>query len=105
MKIVNYLFAFIIITSIGILYDKYLKKYDIDSKETHEKLIKHYLLNDGNNDKPILWVHTKNEINARKWLSFNSRNTKEVNQNYRKYIIILRLNHQMLVLHSEVTFF
>ena len=93
MKIVNYLFAFIIITSIGILYDKYLKKYDIDSKETHEKLIKHYLLNDGNNDKPILWVHTKNEINARKWLSFNSRNTKEVNQNYIEMCINSIMKH------------
>ena len=61
------------------LYDRYLKKYDLDSTENNEKLIKHYLLNDGTNNKPILWVHTKNEINGRNWISFNSRNSKEVN--------------------------
>lgn len=93
MKIVNYFFAFVIITSIGVLYDKYLKKYDIDGKENHEKLIKHYLLNEGKNNKPILWVHSKNEINARKWLSFNSRNTKEVNQGYIEMCINSIMKH------------
>jgi hypothetical protein len=82
MKIVNYLFAFVIITSIGMVYDRYLKKFDLDNTDNHEKLIKHYLLNDGKNNKPILWIHTKNEINARKWLSFSSRNSREVNQGY-----------------------
>ena len=65
MKILNYAFAFVIIVSIGMLYDKYLKKYDIDSKETHNKLIEHYLLN-GNSkkdNKPILWIHIPYKIN------------------------------------------
>lgn len=93
MKIVNYLFAFVIITSIGMLYDRYLKKYDLDSTENHEKLIKHYLLNEGENNKPILWIHTKNEINARNWLSFNSRNTKEVNQGYLEMCINTIMKH------------
>lgn len=93
MKIVNYLFAFVIITSIGMLYDRYLKKYDLDSTENHEKLIKHYLLNDGKNNKPILWIHTKNEINARNWLTFNSRNTKEVNQGYIEMCINSIMKH------------
>ena len=84
MKILNYIFAFVIIVSIGMLYDKYLKKYDIDSKESHDKLIQYYLLNGESkkNNKPILWVHSKNEINSRNWLSFSSRNSKEVNQGY-----------------------
>ena len=93
MKIVNYLFAFVIITSIGMLYDRYLKKYDLDNTENHEKLIKHYLLNDGKNNKPILWIHTKNEINARNWLTFNSRNTKEVNQGYIEMCINSIMKH------------
>jgi hypothetical protein len=93
MKIVNYLFAFVIITSIGMLYDRYLKKYDLDSTENNEKLIKHYLLNDGTNNKPILWVHTKNEINGRNWISFNSRNSKEVNQGYIEMCINSIMKH------------
>jgi len=83
MKIINYFFAFIIITSIGVMYDRHLKKYDIDSTENNDKLIKRYLLNGDEKDgKPILWVHTKNEINSRNWFSFSSRNSKEVNQGY-----------------------
>tara|TARA_B110000858_G_scaffold183250_2_gene223385 strand:- start:2344 stop:3387 length:1044 start_codon:yes stop_codon:yes gene_type:complete len=93
MKIVNYFFAFVIITSIGVLYDRYLKKYDWDSTENNNKLIKHYLLNEGDNDKPILWIHTKNEINSRNWISFNSRNTKEVNQGYIEMCINSIMKH------------
>ncbi len=95
MKIINYAFAFVIIISIGMVYDKYLKKYDTDSKETHEKLIQHYLLNgDNKNDnKPILWIHNKNEVNSRNWVSFNSRNTKNVNQGYIEMCINTIMKH------------
>lgn len=84
MKVVNYMFAFVIIVSIGMLYDKYLKKYDVDSKEAHDKLIQYYLLNGESkkDEKPVLWIHSENEINSRNWLSFSSRNTKMVNQGY-----------------------
>jgi len=95
MKFLNYAFAFVIIVSIGMLYDKYLKKYDIDSKESHDKLIEHYLLNgDSKKDnKPILWIHSKNEVNSRNWLSFYSRNTKNVNQGYLEMCINTIMKH------------
>ena len=95
MKIINYMFAFVAITTVGMLYDKYLKKFDIDSKETHDKLIEHYLLNGENkrDNKPVLWVHSNNEVNARNWLSFSSRNTKMVNQGYIELCINTIIKH------------
>ena len=32
--------------------------------------------------KPIIWVHIPYDINARKWESFFSRNTENLNQDY-----------------------
>ena len=95
MKIINYMFAFVAITSVGMLYDKYLKKYDIDSKEAHDRLIQHYLLNGESkqDDKPVLWVHSGSEINSRNWLSFSSRNTKMVNQGYIELCINTIMKH------------
>ena len=57
------------------LPDEELEKYD---------LIKKYLLNSNENlgGKPILWVHTTHNINARHWLNFGSRNTLQLNQPY-----------------------
>ena len=52
-----------------------MEKYD---------LIKKYLLN-GNKylgGKPILWVHSTHNINARNWKNFGSRNTNNLNQPY-----------------------
>lgn len=49
------------------------------------ELIKKYLLNeDGlfHFNRPNLWIHTKYELNARKWKSFGSRNTFDLNQPY-----------------------
>ena len=34
------------------------------------------------NGKPIIWIHNEHNINARNWLSFMSRNSKELNQPY-----------------------
>ena len=71
--------------AIGIFYDKYnlgmqsnqdIKQYDI---------VKQFLLNDGslgNSKKPIIWVHTTYEYNARNWKSFVGRGNAELNQPY-----------------------
>lgn len=80
----KYLMYFIILTSIGMLYDKYKKKYLPSDWDRKNGLIQKYLLNDSvtSSNKPIMWVHTSHEINSRYWESFYSRNTKLLNEPY-----------------------
>ena len=81
----NYFILFIILISLGILYQKYLEK---ESKKTlfdDYGEIKKYLLKDKSLDKskkPILWIHIPHEYNSRNWLSFGSRSSYELNQPY-----------------------
>jgi len=81
---IKYFFGFVLITAIGILYEKYRMKYYPDNELNKIGLIREFLLNEKKDDlgKPILWIHTKRDINARNWLSFNSRNSNKVNQPY-----------------------
>lgn len=80
----KYIIYFIILTSIGMLYDKYKQKYLPSESDKAEKMIREFLLNNDvvSNNKPIMWVHTRYEINPRSWNSFYSRNTKSLNQPY-----------------------
>jgi hypothetical protein len=70
--------AFLIVVYCGNTFKRnYLETND------EYKLIQTYLLNDSplyGFDKPKLWIHTKYEINARKWKSFQSRNSTDLNQ-------------------------
>lgn len=89
----HYLFAFSIIIASSFLANRW--KDTMDTNDEYE-LIKKYLLNDtplyGFN-KPKIWIHTKYEINARKWKSFGSRNTLDLNQNYIHATIKTIINH------------
>ena len=80
----KYIIYFIILTSIGMLYDKYKKKYLPSDDDRKEKMIRQFLLNDSviSNNKPIMWVHTSYNFNSRFWPSFYSRNTKNLNEPY-----------------------
>jgi len=63
-----------------LVYRHYRKEEDmLDSKE-HQDLIRDYLIG-GKLDraKPLMWVHTPSDVNAR---ALNSRNTTELNQPY-----------------------
>jgi hypothetical protein len=53
--------------------------------ETHEhyKLVSDYFIGEKmNRRKPILWIHTSTELNARNWESFYSRTSTKLNQPY-----------------------
>ena len=80
MDFVKYVTVFMIITVSGILYDRYKKKYLGDEELNNNSLVEKYLLNDITElgKKPIIWVHTDYEVNARAWSSFGSRNTKKL---------------------------
>ena len=59
-------------------------KQPFESNDEYE-LIQKYLLNDSplyGYNRPKIWIHTKYEVNARKWKDFYSRNTTDLNQPY-----------------------
>ena len=100
MKIIQYAMLFIILTGIGMLYDRYKKKMGFQDYKSNDELIDRYLLNrnDSKKKKPIIWVHSNTEINCRNWLSFGSRNSRNLNQNY----IILTI--QSIIKHCGDSF-
>lgn len=68
------------------------------SFQTNEEydLIKKYLLNDSplyGFNKPKLWIHTKYEMNARRWKSFHSRGSTDLNMPYIHLTIKSIINH------------
>lgn len=84
-NIYYYLIAFSLIVCANFFGEK-LKSY-FDEKNDEYELIQNYLLNDethleGVKRKPKIWIHTKYEMNARKWKDFYSRNTTDLNQPY-----------------------
>lgn len=90
MNLVRYVSVFIIITAVGVLYDRYKKKWGfLDIEGQNQENIKKYLLNDDSilNGKPILWIHNVHEVNSRHWASFLSRNSKNLNQPYRRLCV------------------
>ena len=72
------IFAFIA----NYLYYQYKQSEETFESCEHYKLVSEYFLDKGNKKKPILWIHTSTEINARNWESFGSRNTNQLNQPY-----------------------
>ena len=91
--------ALIAVLGVASYYGDKLKKYfnltEGDTDKEHE-LIKKYLLNDSplyGFNKPKIWIHTKYEINARKWRDFYSRNTYDLNQPYIHLTIKSIVNH------------
>lgn len=85
--IAKYGMLFLVLTGVGYLYDKYKRKYDGDEDLSKYHLVKKFLLNEdtelGNTrGKPIIWVHSDYNVNAKNWKSFNSRNSTNLNQKY-----------------------
>jgi hypothetical protein len=78
---------------IGYVANKLKPTYE-DSNDY--ELIKKYVLNDSplyGHNRPKLWIHTKYEINARKWADFYSRNSTDLNQPYIHLTIKSIINH------------
>ena len=80
-----------ILLAVGYIYDKFKINVDRDDKKEELNIIKKYLLNETDNftieqlssiNKPILWIHIDYKQNCRKWNSFGSRNTNDLNQDY-----------------------
>jgi hypothetical protein len=89
-----YVFAFSVIAISGYFAKKFKSKFE-DNNDEYE-LIKKYLLNDSplyGYNKPKIWIHTKYETNARKWKSFYSRTSTDLNEPYIHLTIKTIINH------------
>jgi len=69
---------------VSILYDKYKLNEQTEETMNSYAMVQKFLLNDSNlaKNKPIIWIHNTYDINARKWESFYSRNSADLNQPY-----------------------
>ena len=100
-NIPKYLLMLGIIIFASYIGKKYTKYIEGDENKNEYKLIQEYLLNDSplyGYNKPKLWIHTKYEYNARKWKSFQSRSSYELNQPY------IHLTIKSIVLHCADDF-
>jgi hypothetical protein len=73
-------------------------KFNSNSNHTIDEyeLIKKYLLNESplyGYNRPKLWIHSKYELNARKWKDFQSRTSTDLNQPYLHLTIKSIINH------------
>jgi hypothetical protein len=81
-------YSTIILIIIFSLISKYIYSSFKDSEEMfesreHYKLVSDFFIGEKmSHHKPILWIYSPPDINARNWESFYSRNTVKVNQPY-----------------------
>jgi hypothetical protein len=98
MLTLNNTYKYIFTISIILLasyFGSHIKSAFTDERDDHE-LIKKYLLHDSplyGEERPKMWIHSKYEINARKWKSFQSRNTTDLNQPYIHLTVKSIINH------------
>lgn len=89
----TYLFTLGIVFVASYFANKF--KQNFETNDEYE-LIKKYLLNDSplyGYNRPKIWIHTKYEVNARKWKDFYSRNTTDLNQPYIHLTIKTIIDH------------
>jgi hypothetical protein len=84
-SLMNYIILFFILAVLAILYRKFEDKRIKEENKDNYEAIQKYLLDDvtlGKSKKPILWIHVPYEYNSRRWLSFGSRSSFDLNQPY-----------------------
>jgi hypothetical protein len=91
----NYILAIVVLAVVGYFGDS-LKKYLSGDPKDEYDMVKQYLLNDSplyGYNRPKLWIHSKYEYNSRKWKSFYSRSSYDLNQPYIHLTIKSMINH------------
>jgi hypothetical protein len=89
-----YVGALVLVGIAGFYANKVSKK--MDERTDEDELIRQYLLTDSplyGYNRPKIWIHTKYEINARKWKDFYSRNSTDLNQPYIHLTIKTIIDH------------
>jgi len=89
MILITYIIAFLILITLLIFYQRYLEKKATTSAKDleHQNFLdlKRFLLTESSlakSKKPILWIYIPREYNSRRWLSFGSRTSTDLNQPY-----------------------
>ncbi len=94
MKKYVYMVAILLVVS---YFANKLKQRFVDNEQDEEyEIIRKYLLNESplnGYSKPKLWIHTKYDLNSRKWKSFYSRNSTDLNEPYIHLTIKSIVNH------------
>ena len=95
-SITFYVFAAGLVILASFVAKKYQQTFSTEHSKDEYEMVKQYLLNDSplyGYNRPKLWIHSKYEINARKWKDFQSRNTTDLNQPYLYLTIQSIINH------------
>lgn len=88
--------ALVLVLGVFSYYGDSIKKMLTITEPDDYEMVKKYLLNDSplyGFNKPKLWIHTKYDINARKWADFHSRNSFDLNQPYLHLTIKSIIHH------------
>ena len=96
----NYILAITLVIIASYVGNKFKNYVDNDDKDYD--MIREYVLKESplyGFNKPKLWIHSKYEINARKWRDFQSRNTSELNQPYINLCIQSIIDHNSQDFH------
>jgi hypothetical protein len=97
----NLFILFFILIVLGFLYRRFEDKRMREENKDNYEAVQKYLLDDitlGKSKKPILWIHVPYEYNSRKWLSFGSRSSFDLNQPY------LYLTVRSIIKHCDESF-
>ena len=100
-SLTNLFILFFILIVLGFLYRRFEDKRMREENNDNYEAIQKYLLDDvtlGKSKKPILWIHVPYEYNSRKWLSFGSRSSFDLNQPY------LYLTTRSIIKHCDESF-
>jgi len=84
-SIVPNIIFIIILVLLMFLYRRFEDKRMREETQDNTETIQKFLLDDvtlAESKKPILWIHVPYEYNSRKWLSFGSRSSFDLNQPY-----------------------
>jgi hypothetical protein len=88
--------ALVLVLGVFSYYGESIKKMWTLTEPDEYEMVKKYLLNDSplyGFNKPKLWIHTKYDLNARKWLDFHSRSSFDLNQPYLHLTIKSIIHH------------
>jgi hypothetical protein len=88
--------ALLVVIGVFSYYGKQITQTFTITEPDEYELVKKYLLNDSplyGFNKPKIWIHTKYDLNARKWHDFYSRSSYELNQPYIHLTIRSIINH------------
>jgi len=100
-NLTNLFILFFILIVLGFLYRRFEDKLMREENQDNYEAIQKYLLDDvtlGKSKKPILWIYVPYDYNSRKWLSFGSRSSFDLNQPY------LYLTVRSIIKHCEDSF-